>query len=318
LTHKRKPVELKLIILSALVVVLALIYILTLVLNPENRRSDAFAWFDSSLIVMADGIEISGPLGAAILSRKNDAWIFNAGTRELPVKQSRVDDFFTLLSRKDIYPLRAVSSEAAQRLGLTGESAARILIRGGAGLPLLDLLVGGEDALGKEVYLKWYDRNQIYSGTDQFSSFTNAKPGSWYNLRLFDSGGINAVNIDTIQQAEISFPGEDAYIFRRGGGTWIMQGNENAALDPLRVESWLRSVVEAEGEDFASVALEAEEIEGSINIRLGDGTNRTLQIGPEDEQKNRNALVSDSSLVYIVTAQNFNRIFRGSSYFLKR
>jgi hypothetical protein len=306
LTYKRKLIS-----LSILVAVLALVFTLTLVLNPENRRSDAFAWLDSSLVVMADGIEISGPEGMTLLNRKNNAWVFNAGTRELPVKQSKVDDLFSMLSRKDVYPLRAVSSEAVERLGLGEENAARILIRGGAGLPLLNLLVGGEDVMGREVYLRLGGRNQIHSGEDQFSSFTNSKPVSWYDLRLFN----NALGIDAIQQAEISLSGTDTYILRRGGGGWIIQGNESADLDPFRVVAWLRSIIEAEGEDFASGAMEATD--GSITLRLGDGAIRTLQASPPDEQGNRSAIVSDSSLIYILADRTVNRLFRESSYFLK-
>ena len=305
MTSKRKIA-----VLSALVAVLAVIYILILVLDSISVRSDAFAWLERHLIVMADGIDISGPQGEISLSRKNNAWVFAAGPGELPVKQSRVDDLFAVLSGRNIYPLRAASIEARQSLGLTEDNASRIRIRGGAGLPLLDLLVGGDDVMGREVYLRRAGTNQIYSGEDQFTSFINSRPSFWYDLRLF-----NAVNIDAVQQAEIAPPAGTAFFLRRSGGGWIVQGNESVALNNPRVEAWLRSLLEAEGEDFAAQA--PAHIEGSITLRLGDGTSRTMQAGPTLEENRRSAAVSGASLVYVLTEWTVNRFFRESDYFLK-
>ena len=71
MTYKRK-----IIILSALVVVLAAIYTLILVLDRKSSRSDAFAWLDSDLIARADGIEIVNPQGEILLKRKNNVWVY--------------------------------------------------------------------------------------------------------------------------------------------------------------------------------------------------------------------------------------------------
>ena len=299
----------KIAVLSALVAVLAVIYILILVLDSISVRSDAFAWLERHLIVMADGIDISGPQGEISLSRKNNAWVFAAGPGEFPVKQSRVDDLFAVLSGRNIYPLRAASIEARQSLGLTEDNASRIRIRGGAGLPLLDLLVGGDDVMGREVYLRRAGTNQIYSGEDQFTSFINSRPSFWYDLRLF-----NAVNIDAVQQAEIAPPAGTAFFLRRSGGGWIIPGNDSQ-VDTLRVESWLRSVVEAEGGDFSTNPL--YEIEGSITLWLADGTMKKLTAGPADEEGNRSAMVSGSSFVYYFPNRAISRLFIGAQYFIK-
>ncbi len=147
MTYKKKAV-----VLSVIVAVLALIYILTFVFDPENRSSAAFAWLDPSLLVMADGIEISGTENRIVLRRRNNVWFVADGTGEFPAKQDRVADLFALLTRKGNYPVRASSSEGIERLGLKEESASRITVRGGVGLPLLDLLIGSANALGTEVY----------------------------------------------------------------------------------------------------------------------------------------------------------------------
>jgi hypothetical protein len=301
LTYKKKVL-----LLSSLVAVLALIYILTFVFDSESRSSAAFAWLDPSLFVMADGVEISGPENWTVLKRRNGVWFVSGDSGEFPAKQERVDDLFDLLGRKANYPVRASSSEGIARLALTEESASRITVRGGAGLPLLDLLVGSADALGREVYLRRAPWNQIYSAEDNFSYFLFLKANSWYDLRLF-----NDTSVDSIQQVEVSFP-DEAYILRRSGRGWIVPGKEDA-LDANRVESFLKRLLETEADSYAVSAPEA--IEGKITVQFGNGSTMLLEAGPLTEEGNRNATVSGSSYFYVLSERTFNNLFRASSYY---
>jgi hypothetical protein len=323
----------KVAVLSALIAVLAIVYICTLVFDPQNSRSSAFAWLESGQLDMADRMEIYGTNGKIELRRRNNVWFFVTGTedltgenflvspgvdesrRMLPVKQNRVADLFSLLSRKSVYPLRAVSAEGSERLGLTGEGSSRIIVHGGAGLPLLDLLIGGGDALGREVYLKRSGKNEIYSGEDDFSFFIESRPASWYDLRLFAEDG-RSYGVEAVQQAEITLPWGTPFILRRGGRGWIVQGDESASssLDVTRVDSWLRSTLEAEGDDFGAEA--PETIEGNITLRFGDGRTQTLLVGAVDENRKRSATVSTSALIYTIGEWTFNNLFRDNSYFL--
>jgi hypothetical protein len=303
LTYKKKVL-----LLSSLVAVLALIYILTFVLDPEKRSSAAFAWLDSSLFDMADGIELYGPEGMTVLRRRNAVWFVSGDSGLFPAKQERVDDLFDLLSRKANYPVRSSSSEGIARLAMTEESASRITVRGGAGLPLLDLLIGSADALGREVYLRRSPWNQIYSAEDNFSYFINLKTNSWYDLRMFTEA-----SVDSIQQVEVSFS-EEAYIFRRSGRGWIIPGKEDA-LDANRVEALLRRLLETEADSFALSA--PETIEGRITIQFGNGSTRSLEAGPLAENNNRNATVSGSSYFYVLSERTFDNLFRDSSYYFE-
>jgi len=304
-TYKRKVT-----FLSALVAVLALIYTLILIFDRERRRDYVFAWLDPGLTVMADRIEITGDGGFIALNRRNNIWVFDAGDMEFPVRQSRVEDLFALLSRRAVYPLRATSPEAAERLFLTEDAAHRIVVRGGIGLPLLDLLVGGGDVLGREVFLRMAGRNQIHSGEGDFTFFTSLMPTAWYDLRLF-----RPFNIDVVQQADIGLPDGEAFTLRRSGAGWVMQGNENVSLDALRVEAWLRSVIEVQGDDFAPNA--PEYADGIIILRLGDGSTRVLEAGQISDEGEWLAVVSGSSLVYALSDWNFDRIFPAISHFIR-
>jgi hypothetical protein len=301
LTYKKKVL-----LLSSLVAVLALIYILTFVFDSERKSGAAFAWLDPSLFVMADGIEISSPEGRTVLKRMNGSWFVSGDSGEFPAKQERVDDLFDLLGRKGNYPVRASSSEGIARLALTEESASRIVVRGGAGLPLLDLLIGNADALGREVYLRRAPWNQIYSAEDNFSYFLYLRANSWYDLRLFTEA-----SIDSIQQVEVSFP-DEAYILRRSGRGWIIPEEEDA-LDANRVEAFLKRLLETEADSYAVSA--PETIEGRIAIQFGNGSIRLLEAGPLTEENGRNATVSGSSYFYVLSERTFNNLFRISSYY---
>ena len=319
-------------ILSALVAVLAAVYILTFILDPENRRDTAFAWLEPTLQDMSDRIEISGEEGRTVLRRVNDVWVFLSeaspdGTsdsegpaRMLPVKQERVMDLLAMLGRKRVYPVRASTPEAIDRLGLNDEKASRIIVRGGAGLPLLDLFIGFGGAIGREIYLRRSGWNRIYSTEEDFYSFTEAKPASWYDLRLFpptleeSSGnfGRAAIGIDRVQQVEISVSDKEPFVFRRSGQGWIIPGN-GTVLDATKVEAWLRMIIETQADDFGFNPPEI--IEGTFTLRLGDGTSRTLTVGPLERQNQaegqsyHSATVSGSSLVYLLNDNTFNNFF---------
>jgi hypothetical protein len=303
----------KITILSALVLALALVFILTLIFDPSTaQRGSAFAWLDPSLLVLVDRLELYGPEGFAILRRRNGVWVFDAGAIDLPVKQARAEDLLSALSRKQAYLLHRISSEGRERLGLTVETASRIIVRGGAGLPLLDLLIGAADALGTGVYVKRADRNEIYTAEDLFTLYTDSSAGSWFDLRLFNRG----IDAALVQQADVSLPGaKETYTLQRSGRGWVLYGNENAELDVYRVDSWLRSVLEAEAEDFSTEPMALAE--GSIVLYPGDGTARALRVGPADEEQRRSAAVSGTELVYLLPERTLSRLFRESGYFYR-
>jgi hypothetical protein len=307
----------KIVLLSAVAAALAIVYILTFVLDPDNRRPAAFSWFESSNLDMADRVEIYGVNGNTELVRRNNTWFYSTGTGEFPAKQGRVEDLFAALSRKDIYPLRASSQEARERLGLTENSASRIMVRGGAGLPLLDLLIGRATAVGSEIYLRRGGWNEIYSGEDRFTIFTDANPISWCDLRLFSvsESDIMPYTIEAVQQADIELSDGTAYTVRRRGAGWILPGDESAVLDTTVVDAWLRTVLEAEGDSFGDG--EIGFVEASITLRFGDGSSRTIQASISDADNYRKMTVSLSPYIYLLAERNFNRLFRESSYFLR-
>ncbi|MDR2742644.1 MAG: DUF4340 domain-containing protein [Treponema sp.] len=325
----------KVLTLLILVAVLALIYAGTLVLTPErlNSRNAAYTWLEPKWADQADRIEISGGGETLALVRRNALWYAETQGGEYPVKQGRVADLLRLLTSRGAYPLRGSAVSSHERLGV-GENASRIVVRGGAGAaPLLDLLVGSGDATGREVYLRKSGQNEVRSGEDQFTVYLSPSPSAWYNLRLFPQEGTDgALSLDMVQRVTTVSPpsageaGEEPaspLVITRSGSGWTVEGVDAGALDSSRIDPYIRAILDAEGDGFVTAFKSDDPVfnEGRIHLELGDGTTRTIKLGPvysagEGEGK-RTAVVSGSQYVYTLAEWTVTRLFRDAGYFKK-
>ncbi|MDR2186265.1 MAG: DUF4340 domain-containing protein [Treponema sp.] len=309
----------KLILLSGLTALLALIYAAALIFDPErvNARNAAFVWLDAEGADRADSIVISRQgEEIVVLTRKNGLWFVPAEGIDLPAKQARVEDLFRILSSRGAYPLRASSAASHERLGLTEEAASRIIIRGGAGAyPLLDLLAGDQDTAGREIYLRKQGENDVRSGDTRIASYVNGAANSWYDLRLFPENSGGTVDAGMVQRLSVDYPGGTAepMTLSRSGTGWTVG---SLPADTQRVESYIRAVLDAEGENFLPAQDSPVFNEGRISLELGDGTNRIIRCGPLDEEgKRRSAQVTGSPYVYQLAEWTLSRLFREASYF---
>jgi hypothetical protein len=328
----------KLTLLSGIIGLLALIYVLSLVFDPERmgRRNAAFSWLDQKLLPQAAGIQIfSAPASEAItLVRKDSVWFVSHEGREYPARQLRVDDLLGLLSRRAAYPVRASSAGAYERLGLTETAAARIVVTGappfreGAdavpGPVLLELLAGQGDLTGQEIYLRKVGQNEVRSGEDRFSGYISGSRLSWYNLRLFPESEDGKLEAGAVQRLTVYPPGQgdsegsaEPQIFFRENNGWKASGITVAALDTAKVDSYIQGILNIEGDDFSASAKPEDPLfnEGRLVLELGDGGIRTLRLGAADESNRRLACVSGSPYVYSLAGWAVERLFREASSF---
>ncbi|MDR1308254.1 MAG: DUF4340 domain-containing protein [Treponema sp.] len=243
------PYKKKIRVLAAGAVLLALVYALTLFFDPDriNARRASFTWLPSGAREEADRMEITREGEKLELIFRNGLWYALLDTLEIPVKQGRVDDLFRLLGTRGAFPRRGSSAASHGELGL-GDTAARLLIRG-PGLPLLDLLVGKEDPSGKEVFLRKNGENEFRSGDKLIASYVNGGRSSWYDLKLFEEKPL-----DLVQRVRVNFTGPEgtnAYGIVRSGEGWITEG-DSFAVDRDRAETWIRGILEAQGEDITA------------------------------------------------------------------
>jgi hypothetical protein len=178
------------------------------------------------------------------------------------------------------------------------------------GIPLLDLLIGFADAPGSEVYLRKAGQNEARSGEDVFSLYTESSKNSWYDLRLFPN-----INISTVQRVHVNpLPGGGAaYTLTRANNGWQLS-DSLSAVDTSKAESWVRAIIDTEGESFISAPVTNGFNDGSITLELGDGTIRELGVGVSGDEKRRNGSITNSPFVYSLAEWAINRIFREASY----
>jgi hypothetical protein len=331
----------KVTILSAIIAGLALVYAGSLAFDPDrvSARDAAYAWLEAKNVPRVDGIELKSANGAVALARKNAAWFVSVDGQDYPAKEQRVEDFLNLLSKKDSYPVRGVEAASHERLGLLEDDAARVTARGGA-TTFLDLLVGDTDASGNEAYLRKAGGNEARSGSLSISNYVSSTKTAWYNLRLFPE--TEKLTVDGVQRVIVTLPpaddaegdasedesGEPAgasadvssappvtLTFARANGGWTVNGGE---ADAPKVESYVRAILDAEGDDFApGVSAAASFNEGRIVLELGDGTSRVISVGAKLDSNNRYASVSGSPYVYSLAGWVVERLFKAEPEFKK-
>jgi len=326
----------KVIILGASAVFLALAYLITLFFDPSriNARNERFTWLPSGAREEADKIEISG---GAVYGNEKLELVFRQGkwfalmntsdgSQEVPVKQGRVDDIFRLLGTRGAFPRRGSSAASHKDLGLTfsggsdsSADAYRLVIRGGAGLPLLDLLIGQDDASGKEVFLRKNGENEFRSGDKLIGSYVKAERTSWYDLKMFDE-----TPIEQVQRIRVNFSGykgpEDEtplvgyidYTITRSAENWLMEGN-TTPLDKEKTESWIRGILEAQGDNFLPANNNLAAVAGIV-MELGDGSSLRLRIG-EAAEDGKNPAVSNKPYVYSLPRWTVTRVLRERGFF---
>ncbi|MDR2702338.1 MAG: hypothetical protein LBB72_07900 [Spirochaetaceae bacterium] len=315
----------KLIILGASAVFLALVYLVTLFFDPSriNARNERFTWLPPGAREEADKIEISGSSDEKFeLVLRHDRWFAlldgTGGPQEVPVKQGRVDDIFRLLGTRGAFPRRGSSASSHKNLGLTTDGY-RLIIRGGAGLPLLDLLIGQDDVSGKEVFLRKNGENEFRSGDRLIGSYVKADKNSWYDLKLFDEASVEQVQRVRVTFLDYSGPEDETpligyidYNITRSAENWIMEG-DSTPLDKDKTETWIRGILEVQGDNFLSP--QNDFTAARIVVELGDGSTLRLQIGEAIEDGKAPALTGNKPYVYSLPRWTATRILRERGYF---
>lgn len=310
----------KLTALSSIIAALALAYALSLIFDPERAgsRSDAYTWLDPKLVEKIDRISIANNGETKELLRKNNEWFAARNGTEYPAKKTRIEDFIGLLTAKAPYPVRSSGADSHERLGLTESAASRIIVSGGAG-PLLDLLVGAADSSGRGVYLRRQGQNETRSGEDKFSAYTGGALNSWYNLRLIPESA-NGLDIDGVQRLSVYVEGQEPEVFSRWNKEWAISGITVANPDMARVDGYIRTVLNTEGDDFAdSAGIDASLLNHSrIVLELGSGKVLTIRLSAPGENNSRYAHVSDTAYIYSLSGWAAERLFKTAADFEKQ
>jgi hypothetical protein len=265
-----------------------------------------------------------------------------------------VDELLDLLCRRGDYPRRSGSAASHGLFGLSGAAASRIALRGGAGLPLLDLLIGKSDAGGGSLYLRKAEGGEVRSGDGGLSVYVDNEAGSWYDLRLFETG----ITVNSVQRLTVIPPASGAVqdpdggetggegggpagmpvtmvISREGNGWRIDAGDRSpdpAGLEKSRVDSYIAGILAMTGDDFVPPAQDAASGgtppgDAALILELGDGRVLALRLGPPQEGRRQARLVelregppgtpAAGDYGYLLASWALDRVFRAPEYFTR-
>jgi len=309
----------KIITLSGVIAALAIVYILTIIFDPQRRgsRSDAYTWLEPGQNNRISGITIAKPGETVNLSQNGGKWFVTRDGKDYPARKTRVEDFLSALSKRAPYPVRSSSASSHERLSLTPDNATQITVYAGSGPPLLALLIGQSDITGQNVYLRKQGQNEVRSGEDRFSVYTDSTLNSWYNLRLFPENEDGKLDAKDIQRL-IVYPPEDAgapggaqsQIFTRNNREWTFNFDITNP-DFSKVDAYIRDVLGVSGDDFIDGINLSDPMFNSCRImmEMGNGGSKTLRLGPPDQDGRRYATISGSDFIYSIPAWAVNKLF---------
>ncbi|MDR1106554.1 MAG: DUF4340 domain-containing protein [Treponema sp.] len=312
---------------AALAAILALAWLLLVFFDPGrlSARKASYAWLSAGAKDAADRIDIipAADTGreAVTLVRRGGLWRAVRGGRDYPARDARVDDFLSAFTARGDYSRLYSSASSAARLGLDGDRASRVLVRGGSGPPLLDLLVGNADSTGRNVYLRRPGESEIRLGEDRFSGYIFSAPSLWYDLALTGETDTSLVQRITVSPPRGGPPG-GVRVFSRSGNGWIIDG----VRKPGRAasENYARTLVTVLAGDFSEEdPQDAFFNDGSIVIETGSNRIYTIRFGPADESGRRLARVYVSAggenaarpYVYVMPEWTMGRLFRDAGFF---
>jgi hypothetical protein len=309
----------KIITLSSVIAALAVIYILTIIFEPQRRgaRSDAYSWLERGNNDKITGISIARSGETIAIARNGGKWFVTRNDKDYPARQARVEDFIAALSKRAPYPLRSSSASAHERLGLTPDKAKQVTVSAGAGPPLLTLLIGQADVTGQNVYLRKQGQNEVRSGEDRFTAYAVSPLSSWYNLRLFPENEEGRFNEKDVQRLTVYAPeSESPMIFTRSNREWTFNF-EISNPDFNKVDAYIRDILGVSGDDFIDGVNPSDPMFNAARVVLetGSGVTKTLRLGPADDEGKRYATVSGSDFVYSMPSWAVLKIFTDKDYF---
>ena len=311
MTYKKR-----LVFLLVLIGILALTYTGGIIFGHDLRRErvQMFAWLDSTDAGRITRIVVSNEWEDFELTKRYDQWYVLHNGSVFPARQLRVEDFISILATRAAWPVRAASVAAHERFGLD-EHASRVTVFAGNSV-LLDILVGGDDPIRRETYIRKAGQNEVRSGERGIRGYVSGNITSWYNLRLIPETEGGFVGSDSVQRLLIYTDGY-MQIFTRSNREWDIYGLFIEDPDFSRIENYVNIVLNTEGEDFDETVSSADPMfnHSRITLEFGLGHQVNIRLNEGDEDGRRLAHVEGREYIYSISPWASNRLFRSAADF---
>ena len=213
--------------------------------------------------------------------------------------------------------MRASTAAALERFGLD-EYADRVTFFSETSV-LLDILIGDEDATGREAFFRRAGQNEVRSGNRFIKSYITGPIASWYNLRLIPETEGGNIDSGSVQRVSVFFGDGDLGMqhFTRRARGWEVSGIVVENPNYNNIEMFVRDVINAEGLNFADDVYITDPLFNHSRVVVEFGTGRvvTIRFSESNEEGFRLAHVIGRDIVYSVPLWTVNRIFRDAFSF---
>jgi len=300
----------RLIFLLSLIAAFILLYAGSVIYNSGiGAGSSRFVWLDSKVSARAGRIVINRGAEEITLVKENNKWLVSNNGVSYPARQMRVEDFFSIFTKRASWPVRSSSASSHARFGLEEQNASKITIYG-ENAPLITLLIGDNDVTGNEAYFRKAGENEVRSGDNSIRTYLNSPVTSWYNLRLVPESEGGQVGVDSVQRLSVVSNSQNQ-VFSRRGRAWTVSGIDVANPDKTAIDDYVRTVLNTEGDNFDdSISADSPLLDNSrITLEFGNGRVVTIRLSEADESGRRFAHVSGSDLIYSIPSWAAGRLF---------
>ena len=311
MTYKKR-LYILLSLIAAMVLLLAGHIIFT---SDMFSGQSSFVWIDARTAEKADKIVFNTPSGEIELSKRGNAWFVLHNETSYPARAARVQDLLSILSARAPWHVRSTGASAHERFGVLNEQAARITVYSDS-IAVLDLLLGNDDGLKNETYFRRVGQNEVRSGESGIKTYLNSPVSSWYNLRLIPESEGGQIDLNSVQRLSVHTP-SGVQIFARRNRGWEITGMELSNPDVPAIESYIRNVINIEGDGFNDSVSHNDPLFNDSRIELQIGTGRiiTIRFGEPDDTGRRLANVSGSEYIYSIPSWAAGRLFRNAESF---
>jgi len=300
--------EKKVTVLASVLAALLLVWTAGILFSPERvaaRAESVHLISGKSADIVSISLKAAG--GATVeLAKSGTAWSLIDGAARLPIQAQRVTGLLDTLASINRLRIVAKSRDSWPGYQLDEAHARHAVLKDAGGRVLCDIWAGGYGPTGSEIYLRKGDSDIAYTANSALASYLDFGRGSWLDLRIL--GGLKEGDVQSFSlKSAIALDGAGKpalaldYSLRRDGRGWKAGA---AQVDAESAAALLRTILALQGEDFITSppATAFAKVQARIDLELGSGTSKTLEVGSPSGDNRFYARLGGESLAFTLSS----------------
>jgi hypothetical protein len=253
----------RLLTVSAVLSVLVIALVLGIVFSPDRvqARTAGRGLLPLSSADEVAGVEIASGAGPVVsLARDSAGWTAAGGGRHYPASAERLQSFLRTVAGLTRGKMVSTDSAHFAELGLSDETARRLVLHRAAGRPDIGLLVGKRGPSGDEDYVRVPGEKAVYLVRGSLAFFLSQGPAYWYELHVLpdDVVGTTVARVTVRGSMRLAGLAQGPYTLERVPGAqaaeWTVNGQPANRLVAGAMASALALL---EGDDFTDATARA-------------------------------------------------------------